>query len=126
MRRAAAIIILVGTFIAAACGGGDDAGSAETCDDLAQAGLDLIQDVLNELDDMSLEELIELGDEEPEAFQNLEAEGQALDTRATELSCDEDALSAFVASNVSDLEASGPVSELILEQIKADPGAFFE
>jgi hypothetical protein len=124
MRRAA-VIILAGSLVVAACSSSDDAESAETCDDLAEAGLTLIQDVLNELDDMSIEDLVELGDEEPEAFLNLEAEGEALDTKATELGCEEDELSAFVASNVDDLEADGPVSELILEQIKANPAAFF-
>lgn len=124
MRRAAAII-LAGSLVVAACSSSDDAESAETCDDLARAGLALIQDVLDELDGMSIEELVELGDQEPEAFANLEAEGQALDTKATDLGCGEDELSAYVASNVDDLDANGPVSELILEQIKSDPAAFF-
>lgn len=124
MRRAAAVILATALFVAACSS--DDAASAETCDDLARSALALIQDVLDELDGMSIEDLVELGDQEPEAFANLEAEGQALDTKATELGCGEDELSAYVTSNVDDLDANGPVSELILDQIKSDPGSFFE
>lgn len=125
MKRTAAIV-LAGSLVLAACGEGDDAGSAESCDDLARAGLSLIQDVLDELDGMSLEDLIALGEVEPEAFQTLEAEGEALDTKATELGCEDAELSTYVANNVDELNADGPVSELILGQIKADPSAFFE
>ncbi len=127
MKRTLALIF-AGLLVFAACGdsggGSDDPADATSCDDLVDSGLVLLQDALDALSELSLEDIATLEDD-PEALQDLETRGEALQTRATELGCDESELSASLSERVDELEANGPFAELILEGIKDDPG-FFE
>lgn len=117
-------------MVFAACGdssgGGGDPGSAESCDDLVDAGIDLIQDVLDELSDLDLADIEALGNEPPEALNDLEARGQELEERADELGCTDEELSAGLTARVDELEADGPFAELILEGIKSEGFDFSE
>lgn len=115
---AAALSLLV-----AGCGDSDagGGGSIDDCDDLVAAGLDLIQDVLDEVGDMSMEELAALGDQEPEFVQDLETRGTELEQRQVELGCSDAELEAGLIDGLDSLEADGPVAELMLEGFKADP-----
>lgn len=125
MKKLLAIIAVFG-LVATACSSSDDGGGAQTCDDIAQAGLDLLQDALDELGGMSIDELASLGEgDQPAAFDDIERAGEQIDADATALGCDEAELEDYVVSRVDQLEADGPVAELILEELKSDPAALF-
>ncbi len=120
-RLAAALCAAVMVF--AACGdsgSGGDAGSLDNCDDLVDAGIDMLQDVLDELGNLSFEDVAALGDEEPEALADLEQRGQELEQRADELGCSDAEIEAGLLENVDRLEADGPFAELILEGIRSE------
>ncbi len=125
-RLVAAICAALMVF--AACGdssgGGGDPGSAESCDDLVDAGIDLIQDVLDELSDLDLSDIEALGDEPPEALDDLETRGEELQTRADELGCTDEELQQGLIDNIDQLEADGPFAELILQGLRDDPTIF--
>ncbi len=115
-------------MVFAACGdssgGGGDPGSAESCDDLVDAGIDLIQDVLDELSDLDLADIEALGNEPPEALNDLETRGEELSQRAEELNCTDEELSQGLVDNLDQLEADGPFAELILQGLREDPSLF--
>ncbi|MDH3470780.1 MAG: hypothetical protein OEM94_05640 [Acidimicrobiia bacterium] len=117
------VFVAVMGLLAAAC---SSSSSADSCDDVAQAGLDLLQDALDELGGMSIEEVAALGEgEQPAAFDDIERAGDQIDEDATALGCDEADLEAYVVDRVDTLTADGAVAELVLAQLQADPGALF-
>jgi hypothetical protein len=111
-------------IVVAACGDGGGDGYS-SCDDVAQGGIDLLQGVLDEVSAMSMEEFLdEAGSEDPSFVTNFEADADELDAAQTDLGCSDDELSGYLVDNLDQLEASGPVGELMLEAILADPSAF--
>lgn len=126
MKETIAIVALFGLVAAACSSDSASGGESRDCDDVGQAGIELLQDALDALGELSLEELAALGeDNQPQAFTDIENAGQQLDEDAAALGCDEADLEQYVTSRVDQLEANGPVAELVLEQLKADPTALF-
>ncbi len=129
MKRLLAVLFAA-MMVLAACGdssgGAGDPGSIDDCDDLVGAGLEMLQDVLDELGELSFEDVAALGDEPPEALNDLEARGQELEDRADELGCTDEELSAGLTARVDELEADGPFAELILEGIQTEGFDFGE
>lgn len=129
-------LLLVFMLVLAACGGDDDddddggngggAADAETCEDLGQAFLDEMQVLLDELSDMSLEEVS--GDEQPEAVTNFENSAEEFGDRADDLGCSDEEMATILQDNIDQLEADGPVPELVLESVKQgiESGEIFE
>ena len=106
MRRIITALLAM-VLVTAACG--DDAGDPadlDSCESVADATIDLVQDVIDELGGMTASEFGEMTQGEvPPAFVEIEERGEALGTRAQELEC----------SNIDDL-----VQERA-EQLTADP-----
>ena len=128
MKKVLALLAAL-MLVFAACGdsgGGGDIGSIGDCDDLVDEALVMLQDVLDELSDLSLEDAVALGesDEEPEALRDLEERGTALEARATELNCSDEEMGAALVDRADELEANGPFAELILEGLRSDPDIF--
>jgi hypothetical protein len=120
-------LLLVLAMVAAACGDDDDAGSADNCEGVADAAIDLLQETIDALGDLSAEELASLDSEEPpEAFADLEAEGEALEARATELGCSDEEMGRFVADRIDDLDvaADNIIGQFILEGLRSGEGDF--
>lgn len=111
----------------AACGGdGDGAASADSCDALAEDAKDLIQDLVDEVDGMSLADLAAAGDEEPEFMTEFEEEGEALSERQEELGCSDEEMSELLAARVDEIETEpGSIGAMMVEAIKTD-GLDFE
>ncbi len=95
-----------------------DPAAIGNCDELVDAGLASVQYALDELGSMSLEELAALGDQLPPAIEELNELGIAMEDRGTELGCDPDAIEAGLIARVDELEARGPLGELILQGLK--------
>lgn len=116
MRTTITAAALAGTLALAgtACGGPGDAAS---CEDVADEAIVLVQDVLDEVGGMSMEDMQSA--EEPEFVQELEAEGEELEQRAEELDCSDQQMADLVAERAEDLEAEGPVAELLRDAVRS-------
>ena len=125
MKRLIAVL-LASLMVFAACGD-DDSGAASDCDDLVDQGLQLFQDALDAMGDMSLEDLADSGADTPPALQDLETRGEQLEAEADRLGCSDAELEAGLAARIDEVEATGPIAELILEGIKEEieSGSFF-
>jgi len=119
-------LLLALSIIAAGCGDSGSSSSYSDCDDLAQGGLDLIQDILDEVSGMSMEDFIDAadGEDDPEFITKFESDADKLDAAQVELGCTDEELGNFVTANLSTLSASGDVGELLLEALRSDPDLF--
>ena len=109
-------LLLVLAMVATACGDDDASGALDTCDSVADATIDLVQDVIDELESMSPSDVGALtqGQEFP-AFVEIEARGVTLGLRAEELECtDIDALVQAGADRLTADPENG-FTQLILE-----------
>jgi hypothetical protein len=122
MKRLLGLLVVL-ALVVAACGDDDaaDAGSLDSCESIADAGIAMIQDVIDEIDDMTLEEQIALGssEEEPQMFQDMEARGEELETRAEEVGCSDEQMAELVVDRLSDLSSDSDFGQLVLETVKA-------
>lgn len=130
MRKLTGLAIVL-ALVLAACGGDDGGGSydnpeaLENCDEVLDAGFDLLQDTLDDMGDLDLGALS--GDEPPEVFVELEATGQALTERAQALGCSEEELDAGIVARAGDLKVDDDnvVGQFILTAIRSGEGGFF-
>lgn len=115
-------LLLVFVLALAACGGDDDdddTGSiedADTCEDVGNIFLDEMQVLLDELSDTELSEFT--GSEQPEALTNFEASVEEVSAKSDEIGCSDEEIQTFLEENVDELEAEGPVAELILQSFQ--------
>jgi hypothetical protein len=126
MRKVLALFLVLG-LVLAACGGddngdggdsGDAVADAENCAAIADLATDQIQELLTDVEELSLDELA--GDETPEALGTFETQMNEIQERATELNCSDEELSALMEERVGDLEANGLVAEALLEQLQTE------
>ena len=111
-------LLLVLALVAAACGDDDSADPLATCDGVAEATVDLVQDVIDELESMTPSEvgrLTQQGAEAFPAFAEIATRGDELGTRIEELGCTD--IDALVAEKASRLEAdpANGFTQLIVE-----------
>ncbi len=118
MRRLAAVLVSL-SVVAAGCSSDT---SYSDCDDLAQGGLDLLQDILDEVSDLSMEQFFDAASQEsPEFIAKFDSRADQLDAAQIDLGCTDDQLRSYLVDNINQLSASGAVGELMLEAILADP-----
>jgi len=117
-----AILLLTLAIVAAACGdddGGADPASLDSCEGVADATIDLVQNVIDELEAMSPSDVGALtqGQEFP-AFTAIEERGVEIGTKAEELGCDN--IDALVTERADRLEAdpANGFTQLIVEGTK--------
>lgn len=97
-------LLLVVALLAAGCG--DDDGALDTCEGVADATIDLVQDVIDELEDMPASDFGRLTQEGTDAFPQfaaIEERGLELGTAAQDLGCD--GIDTLVAERADRLEA---------------------
>jgi hypothetical protein len=121
------LLVLLLALGAVACGGSDDDAdedqvatveNAETCEELVDAFMPIMQGVLDAVSDMSIAEL--MADEEPDVLDDFEEQLDAVEAKSDELDCQEDELNALLEERLDQLTATGPVGELILELIREE------
>lgn len=117
LKRTLVPVALVLALVVSACGG-----QPQTCDDIADVTIDLMQnlidDVEKEVGDRSVEEFIATETEFPSADE-FQDEATKINERATELECSQATIEALVAERVHRLEASTPIGRFMIELIRS-------
>jgi hypothetical protein len=133
MRRTPTILLATLVVVAVAACGDDSGGSADpaslnSCESLADASIDLLQDTLDVVDSMSAEELAAMGssEETPPELATIETRGTALEARAEDLGCTEEQMSSLMTARVDELSSDTVFGQFLIESIRAGEGGFFE
>lgn len=122
-------LVAVLALAAVACGGDDEddnapvtVANAETCEQLMDAFIPVMQDLLDAVSDMSMADL--MSDEEPEFLADFEDRMDEIGDKSDELDCQDDELQELLMERADQLTASGAVGELFLEAIR--DGSMFD
>ena len=104
--RRRVIAAFAAALAAAGCGGGPD-----TCADLADDAVVLIQEAIDAVDDPS-------GAPDPGAPGDFEARGDALERRALELGCTPEEMAGLLAERVGRLDAGSEAGQAVIESLR--------
>jgi len=119
VARRPSVLAVAFALILAACGGG----AAETCQQLADETIDLVQtmitDVEGEIGDRSMEEILASGGEDLPSLDRFRERAAAVDERVVELGCTQSELEALIRPRVGELQATTGIGELIIAGIRS-------
>lgn len=125
MKRYLVALVCV-ALLAAACGDDDGAGqtrvdpaSATTCEELADATIDLTQDVIDMMGEMTPEQIAAAGSDDPPAeIRSVEERGAVIGDRAEALGCE--TLTEMVTARVDRLEVepANAMGQLIIMGVR--------
>lgn len=118
MRKYFILVAALG-LVAAACGG-DSGGS---CESVADDAIDVIQEVIDEMDALSLEEIASM-EEEPQVLQDMEQRAEELQDQANDLGCSDAEMEQLLNARADQLTANGMFGELLVDELQS--GGFFE
>lgn len=117
LKRTLILLVLILTLVLSGCGGGEP----ETCEDIADVTIDLMQvlidDVEQEVGDMTVEELNATGGDLP-SVEQFEEEATKINERAVELQCSQATIETLVAERVDQLEASTAIGQFMIDAIR--------
>lgn len=126
MKRPLTMLVAV-AMVAAACGGGSGSGntdpaSANSCEDLADVTINLMQDAIDAMEGLELADFLEMSDtgEMPEELTQLEDAGAQIEQRAEELNCSAEDAQRLVCERIDSLHAEGEIAQMILEGVAAE------
>ena len=117
-------LVLMLAFGAVACGSDDEddepltAANAESCEELADAVIGTMQDVLDTVSELSMEEL--MAEEQPEVLGEFEQDMQAAEEKSNDLDCSDDEMAELLNDRVDQLKAEGAVGELVLQMLQEE------
>ena len=118
LKRTLILLTLVLALVLSACGGGQP----ETCEDIADVTVDLMQDLIDDVEeevgDMTVEELNATGGDLP-SVEKFENEATKINDRAIELECSQTTIESLVAERVHRLEATTPIGQFMIEAIRS-------
>lgn len=109
---AAALLVVV-----AGCGG-----SESSCADIATDAVNMVQDVVDDVDAMSQDDLASLGTSG--LFDEFTVEAAALDERAAGAGCSDQDMTELVTEKAQDLTAETEFGQLFIDSIRS--GQIFE
>jgi hypothetical protein len=113
MRKFLILIATLG-LVVAGCGG-DSAGS---CEGVADEAIEIFQDAINEIDEMSLEDLA--SGNEPEALVEMEERAESLQVQAEDLGCSDAEMEELINARTGSLTADGEFGQMLLEGVQSD------
>jgi hypothetical protein len=119
MRKYFILVAALG-LLAAACGGDSGGGS---CESVADEAIEVIQEVIDEMDSLSLEEIAAM-EEEPEVIQDMEKRADELQQQANDLDCSDAEMESLLNARVGNLNAEGMFGQLLVDELQT--GGFFE
>ena len=118
LKRILILLVLVLSLVLSSCGGGQP----ETCEDIADVTIDLMQDLIDDVEeevgDMTVEELNATGGDLP-SVEKFEEEATKINERALELQCSQATIESLVAERVNQLEATTPIGQFMVEAIRS-------
>ena len=118
MKTISLVAVVVLALGLVACGGGQP----ETCDEVADVTIDLMQDLIKDVEqevgDMSVEELIATGGELP-SVERFQEDAANIDEQAAELGCTQTQIQDAVTARANSLEAETPIGQFIIEAIRS-------
>ncbi len=118
LKRTLILLAVVLALVLSACGGGEP----ETCEDIADVTVDLMQDLIDDVEeevgDMTVEELNATGGDLP-SVEKFENEATKINDRAIELECSQTTNESLVAERVHRLEATTPIGQFMIEAIRS-------
>ncbi len=118
LKRTLIVLTLVLALVLSACGGGQP----ETCDDIADVTIDLMQDLIHnveqEVGDLTVEELVATQGDLP-SVEEFQEEATKINEQAVELQCSQTTIETLVAERVHELEATTPIGQFIIEAIRS-------
>lgn len=118
LKRTLILLTLVLALVLSACGGGQP----ETCEDIADVTIDLMQDLINnveqEVGDMTVEELVATQGDLP-SVEEFQEEATKINEQALELQCSQTTIETLVAERVHELEATTPIGQFMIEAIRS-------
>ena len=119
LKRTLILLVVVLALVLSACGGG---GQPETCEDIADVTIDLMQDLIDDVEeevgDMTVEELNATGGDLP-SVEKFEKEATKINEQAVELECSQTTIEGLVAERVHRLEAGTPIGQFMIEAIRS-------
>lgn len=114
------VTLAVFGLVVAACGGG-----TASCEDIADDVIGMVQEVIDEVDQMSPEDLAALsGDQEPEFMADFEQRSEDLRMDAEEAGCSDQELAELFSARASTLTAESEVGQFFVELFNS--GDLFE
>lgn len=118
-------------LVVAACGDDDaaaDPASLDSCDGLAVAGIDLLQDTIDVIDGLDAEGLAALAnaEETPPVFVEFQRRGDELTARADEIGCSDEEMTTLLAEKAGGLSAESTFGQFVLEGVRSGEGGFFD
>lgn len=119
MRKFLVVLAVLG-LLAASCGG-DDAGG-DSCEGVADELIEIMQEVIDELDAMSIEDLGSA--DTPPALDDLEQKGDTLQAKADSLNCSNAEMEELVTARAGNLKSDGLFGQLLIDEVKN--GGFFD
>ncbi len=131
MRRIIVPTVLALALLAASCGndgGTGDPASLGTCEEVADAAIDVLQQTIDVVDGLSDEDPAS-SDEPGEAsdeFRAIEEAGMALEARALDLGCTDEQMSALMRERAGTLSAESAIGQLVIEGLREGGEGFFE
>ena len=118
------MLVFIMSLSIVACGSEDEdeepsVANADSCEELVDAFMPIMQGVLDAVSEMSMEEIM-ASEEEPEILGEFEEDLDAVEEKSNELDCQDDELQALLEDRIDELTASGPVGELVLQMIREE------
>ena len=91
--------------------------SAGTCAELADVTINLFQEAIDSVADLSVEEFLNLADGEdmPAAITRLDTMGEDLEARAAQLGCSREDGIALTCDRIGGLKGNSEVAQLMIE-----------
>ncbi len=118
LKRTLILLSLVLALVLSACGGSQP----ETCEEIADVTVDLMQDLIDDVEeevgDMTVEELNATGGDLP-SVEKFENEATKINEQAGELQCSQATIESLVAERVHRLEATTPIGQFMIEAIRS-------
>ncbi len=116
MRRVLIAVGLVATFMAG-CGG-----TGANCGPIADEGIELLQDFIDEFDQLSPDEAAAAA-ADPEFLADIERRADEIDAKADAEGCSEEQMTELLSERANDLEATTDFGQILLDVIVDE--AFF-
>lgn len=121
MRSAIGLLLASILLLPACISGGDDGPNvefvddAESCSELADVSMILMQRTLVDLQGTSISDLT--GEDRPDEIERYEDRKQAIRDRAGDIGCPAEEMQALIDERLDRLSANGPVPDAVLQEL---------